>query len=171
MNYSDPKYKYPNPKRVKPRSHLKPVAAEVSLDVNPASEPKLLEAPKPRNILHAFFSPYFYDQLKYEEDTYFQTPKGQWVKITAVFSCVSTGRTDQLMKFSDTKYLGPVYEDTKKSVPRGKPFPPTTNADESVKSERAKPKKPESYRPENSFKNSYYQTMYNNFKVYSEEDI
>jgi hypothetical protein len=84
----------------------------------------------PENVIWAFYSVYDY-QRKYDsalntgspvpKDIYYKNIKGEWLKVTAVFSCIDHARRDY--RLGDAKYLGPVLENTKAEVERGSKWP------------------------------------------------
>jgi hypothetical protein len=86
----------------------------------------------PNNIVWAFYSASDY-QTKYDsavcfntpipKDIYYKNVKGEWVKVTAVFTCIDEARRNY--RNPDAKYLGPVYEDTKGEIERGIHYPPS----------------------------------------------
>jgi len=96
----------------------------------------------PENIIWAFFSAFDYQQ-KYEsavniagplpKDIYYKNTNGEWVKTTAVFSCIDEARRNY--RLNDAKYLGPVLENTKVEVDRGSlwPKPPKEKIEEERK--------------------------------------
>ena len=95
----------------------------------------------PENIIWAFYSPSDYQKrhdISVEngwpvpKDVYYKNVKGEWVKTTAVFSCIDNARKNY--RIADAKYLGPVFENTKSEVNRGEVWPAKTK--EVVEEER-----------------------------------
>jgi hypothetical protein len=95
----------------------------------------------PENIIWAFYSPSDYQHLcdnaavngkPVPKDTYYKNVKEEWVKTTAVFSCIDDARNNY--RLADAKYLGPVFENTKSEVNRGEAWPAKTK--EVVEEER-----------------------------------